>query len=339
VKLVAAFTLLIGALIAGSPPAPQSGSAPLTHVKIADLPIVVQAPFHIAQDRGYFRDEGLEVAFIPARTTSDAALLLSTGQVDFAGVGPDPALFNAMERGVDLKMLASAAVFTAHSHASGVVVRQDHLDSGDYRDAHDLRGMKIAVSSIQSQFYVEQILAKSGLQAVDVEFTMLAPPDMVPALKNGAIDAAWEIEPLITVMEEQHLATLVASGFEAMPGGIPWLLVAGSTSVGTTPSVDNGITRAVLRGMRDFYHAFNARDADSGGVYDSLAAHSSLSDRTVLEKVGMHTVDPNGTLDTRQLDAYQDYYLHEGSQRVRLDLPHFVDAAPLDAALASLGAL
>ncbi|GAC1316274.1 MAG: hypothetical protein NVSMB2_08950 [Chloroflexota bacterium] len=301
------------------------------------MPLVIQAPFYLAVDRGYFQDEALDVEFVPAKTTGEAALLLSTGKVDFAGVGPDPALFNAMERGIDLKMLASAAVFTARSHASGVVVRQDHLDAGRFRELHDLRGLKIAVSSIQSQFYVEQILSQAGLSATDVEFTTLAPPDMVAALKTGAIDAAWQVEPLVTALEAQHAATLVATGFDAFPGGIPWLLVSGSTATGNKVEIETAVTRAVLRGIRDFYHAFNAHDGPSEPVFKSLAAHSSITDMAVLQKVGMHTVNPNGALETERLDAYQDYYVKTGNQQVRIDLNRFIDHGPLDAALSQLG--
>jgi ABC-type nitrate/sulfonate/bicarbonate transport system substrate-binding protein len=238
-----------------------------------------------------------------------------------------------MERGVELSMLMSAAVFTERSHASGVVVRADR----DYGRASDLKGMQIGVPSIQSQFYVEQILAQDGLRGTDVTFTMLTPPDMIPAMKNGAIDAAWEVEPLVTVLEEQRLGRLIASGFDAMPGGIPWLVVSGSTTVGKDQSVREGVARAVLHGMRDFYHAFNARDADPAPIFDALAAHTSITDRAVLEKVGMHTVDPNGLLETTRLDAYQDYYLARGVQTRRMDLNQFIDRRPLDAALRKLG--
>lgn len=319
-------------------PVPTAVPAPTT-VTIADVPLVIQAPFYLAVDRGYFQDEGLDVHFVPAKTTSEVALLLSTGKVDFAGVGPDPALFNAMERGIELKMLASAAVFTARSHASGVVVRQDHLDSGRFRDARDLRGLKMAVSSVQSQFYVEQILTQAGLGAADVEFTTLAPPEIVAALKTKAIDAAWEVEPLVTALEAQHAATLVATGFEAFPGGIPWLLVSGSTANGTNAQIETAVASGVLRGIRDFYHAFNAQDAPPEPVFESLAAHSSITDIAVLRNVGMHTVDPNGTLQTERLEAYQDYYLKTGNQQTRLDLRRFIDARPLEAALAQLGTL
>lgn len=322
------------------PPSPPPTATPSpTKVTIADVPLVIQAPFYLAFDHGYFQDAALDVEFVSARTTGEAALLLSTGKVDFAGVGPDPALFNAMERGIDLKILASAAVFTARSHASGIVVRQDHLDSGRFRDPRDLRGFKVAVSSIQSQFYVEQILSQAGLAATDVEFTTLPPPEIVAALKTKAIDAAWQVEPLVTALEAQHTATLVATGFDALPGGIPWLLVSGTTVTGNSADVEAAVTRAVLRGIRDFYHAFNAHDAPPEPVFESLAAHSSITDMAVLQKVGMHTVNPNGTVETQRLDAYQDYYLKTGNQQVRMDLNRFIDRRPLDAALTQLGKL
>ena len=320
------------------PSTPSSTVAPSrTKVTVADVPLVIQAPFYLAVDRGYFQDAGLEVEFVPAKTTGEAALLLTTGKVDFAGVGPDPALFNAMERGINLKMLAAAAVFTARSHASGVVVRQDHLDSGRFRDPHDLRGFKVAVSSIQSQFYVEQILSQAGLAAADVEFTTLAPPEIVAALKTRAIDAAWQVEPLVTALEADHAAMLIATGFEAFPGGIPWLLVSGATVTGSNADIEAAVTLAALRGIRDFYHAVNAHDAPAEPVFESLAGHSSITDIAVLQKVGMHTVNPNGTVEKERLDAYQDYYIKTGNQQVRIDLNRFIDRRSLDVALTQLG--
>ena len=41
-------------------------------------------------------------------------------------------------------------------------VRQDLIDTGRYHDSTDLKGLKIAVSSVQSQFYAEQIMPKAN---------------------------------------------------------------------------------------------------------------------------------------------------------------------------------
>jgi NitT/TauT family transport system substrate-binding protein len=334
---LAACALLFSAACA-SPAAPVTPtSRPLTTIKVADVPQVVQAPFYIALDQGYFRAEGLDVDLVPTSTAADAATLVATNQVDYAGLGPDPALFNAMQRGIDVQILAATAVLRAGTRASGIVVRQDYIDSGRYAEPRDLKGMKIAVGSAQSRFYAERILTRAGLTAADVEFVTLPPPAMVAALQNRAIDAAWEVEPLVAQMQAQQLGTLTSTGFEALPGGVPWLVVRSGSADKASPAVSASLMRALVRGLRDFYHAFNASDGPSAPSISALAAHSPVKDPEVLKKVGMHTVDPNGAFEAATLDVYQDYYLQTGEQTQRVDLSARIDRAPLESALATLG--
>lgn len=317
---------------------PSAPTSTITQVTVADLGIVTQAPVYIAMDRGYFEAEGLEANLVPARTTAEIATLAATGQVDFGGIAPDPALFNAMERGIQIKLLATGGVFDQSlTGASGIVVRQDLIDSGRYRGFADLKGFKIAVSSVQSQFYVEQILQHAGLTAADVDFTTLALPDMAAGLKGQAIDAAWMVEPLLGAMRAQDLGKQVASGFDAMPGGVSWLVFAGTTATGRDADIEARFMHAYIRGLRDFHHAFGLKDTSPDPVLDALAAHSSIQDRGILEHVGMHPVNPNGTLDIASLDRYQDFYIAQGFQNQRIDLSRYVNSGPLDTALASLG--
>jgi NitT/TauT family transport system substrate-binding protein len=309
-------------------------------VSIADLGIITQAPVYIAMDRGYFEAEGLEANLVQVRTVSETAELAATGQVDFGGMAPDPALFNALERDIQIKLLGSGGIFhRSLTGTSGIVVRQDLVDSGRYRELADLKGFKIAVGSVTSQFYVEQILNRAGLTETDVEFTTLALQDMAAGLKGRAIDAAWMVEPSIGAMRTQALGTQVASGFDAMQGGVSWLVFASPSAAGRTPEVAARFMRAYLRGLRDFHHAFGLKDASPDPVFDALAAHSSIHDRKVVENVAMHPVDPNGTLDIASLDRFQDYFLAHGAQNRKIDLTRYVDTAPLEAALETLGRL
>ena len=331
--------VVVAGLVACGAPEQTPSAARLTKIRVADVPIVTQVPFYVAMDRGYFRDAGYEVELVPARTPADAVALVATSQVELGGFGPDPAVFNAMQRGIDIKMLGSAAVFAGGTRASGLVVRQDLIDSGRYAKSRDLKGMKIAISAAQSQFYVELLLARVGLTAADVEFTTLPTADMVAALTGRAIDAAWEVEPLIGAIQAQGLGTLTGTGSEGLPGGIPWIVFESGTFATTDIAARTGFMRAYLRGMRDFYHAFNLKDGAPQPVIESLAAHSSVRDPAVLQTIAMHTVDPNAALDLTVLDRYQDYYLKTGDQTQRVDLARYVDPAPLAAAVAELGRL
>jgi NitT/TauT family transport system substrate-binding protein len=319
-------------------PALTPGAHTRTKISIADLGLVPQAPVYIAMDRGYFADEDLEPTLVSARTTTEISTLAATGEVDFGGAAPDPALFNAMEHGIQIKLLASGGVFQRPlTRGSGIVVRQDLLDNRRYTALADLKGFKIAVSSVQSQFYVEQILNQAGLTAADVEITTLGLPEMSAALENHAIDAAWMVEPLLGAASARKLGQQVASGVDAMPGGISWVVFSGDTAAGTSPDIAARFMCAYMRGLRDYYHAAVLKDASPGPILDALAAHSSIQDRKVLENVGLHNVDPNGALDLASLDRIQDYYVTRGFQQQRVDLSQFVDTAPLEAALQTLG--
>ena len=160
---------------------------------------------------------------------------------------------------------------------------------------------------------------------------------MVAALANGAVDAAWEVEPLIGAIQSQHVGTLIGTGLEALPGGMPWILFESPSFAEADLPTRTAFVRAYLHGMRDFAAAFSRDAAPRAPVIATLAAHSSVHDAAVLEHIGMHTVDPNGALDLAILDRYQDYYLASGNQLRRVDLTSYVDAAPLSAAVSELG--
>jgi NitT/TauT family transport system substrate-binding protein len=301
---------------------------------MADLGLVTQAPVYIAIDRGYFASDGLQINLIPAKSTPDVVTLMTTGDADFGASAPDASLFNAIDGGVDIRLLGSGGVFLPGTRASGLVVRQDLIDEGAYRGPADFRGRRIAVSSTQSQLYAEQILAKAGLSPSDVDFTTIGLPQMPAALQGHAVDAAWLVEPLISASVAGGLGQLEGTGYDAMPGGVSWLILA---SPRATDEVAAHFMRAYLHGLRDFYHAFWVKDADAGPVLDSLATHGSVHDRQILEHLAVHTVDPNAGINVASVDQYQDYFIASGDQQHRVDLDRHIDLRPLDAALSDLG--
>jgi NitT/TauT family transport system substrate-binding protein len=320
-----------------APMIPTPAHADLTTVTMADLGLVTQAPVYIAMDRGYFAAEGLQVNLVPAKSTPDVVTLLTTGDADFGASAPDAALFNAMAGGVDIHMLGSGGVFLPGTSASGLVVRQDLIDEDAYRGPADFRGRRIAVTSVQSQFYAEQILAQAGLSASDVNFTTIGLPQMLAALQGHAVDAAWLVEPLISASVAGGLGQLEGTGYDAMPGGVSWLVLASPRA--SDDETATHFMRAYLQGLRDFYHAFWLKDADPGPVLDSLAAHGSVHEREILEKVAVHTVDPNAGIDLASLQRYQDYYVATSNQERPVDLVQHIDRQPLETALSALGRL
>src|SRR5205823_977277 len=77
----------------------------LTTVKMGVQGQFSEVGVYVALERGYFKDLGLDVQTVPITTVGQEMPLLATGQLDFgAGGGGDPAFFNAVLRGVDVKI-------------------------------------------------------------------------------------------------------------------------------------------------------------------------------------------------------------------------------------------
>ncbi|MGH8326656.1 MAG: ABC transporter substrate-binding protein [Steroidobacteraceae bacterium] len=85
-----------------------------------------------------------------------------------------------------------------HSYA---FVAKPGTDNGKYKSLADLKGMTIALNTqgTTSQMYVDRILAMAKLTKDDVKYTIMPFTSMITALSYKAVDAAWEVEPFVSI--------------------------------------------------------------------------------------------------------------------------------------------
>ena len=67
------------------------------------------APIFIGEKKGYFRDEGIKVKTITFSSATYMVAPLGTGQLDVGGGAPSAGLYNAVARGIKLKIVADKA--------------------------------------------------------------------------------------------------------------------------------------------------------------------------------------------------------------------------------------
>ena len=101
----------------------------------------------IADKKGYFRDEGIEVKLIPFSSAAQMIVPLGSGQLDVGGGTVAAGLYNAIGRGIGLKVVADKGSIAEKYEYSTLLVRKDLVDSGRYRGLGDLKGMKIATAA------------------------------------------------------------------------------------------------------------------------------------------------------------------------------------------------
>ncbi len=330
--------------LAASPAAPASGRLatvpldPPQTVRLVSVGLIAQTSSYLALERGYFRELGLEVQLVPLTGTSDVIALLGTDQLD-VGIGQiSPGFFNAVARGIGIRMVADHGTSYPGPGAAHIAVRADLLEARPWAGFQDLRGLRIALQEVnaQAEYFLERALALGGLQRSDVE--IIAPmsyPDMAVAFANKAIDAAVYQEPWGTISERQGVIKKVAYLGDIEPGGHIAGLLFSEAFARNTHAARNYLV-AYLRGVRDWWDAADGR-ADYQPVIAVQQKYTTLKDEELLRLIPPGRQNPAGYLDPAKLAAYQDWLAERGLIPQKVAIERAYDPSFAEYANAVLG--
>jgi NitT/TauT family transport system substrate-binding protein len=120
------------------------------------LALFTEAGMFIAQERGYFREEGLDVDLVRFARGGEQTAPLATGGLEFGVGAPDSSLFNAAARDVPLKLVSPNAVSNRDDTAGWLVVRQALIDNGRFKELKDLRGLRLGTHGVGPNGYIDE---------------------------------------------------------------------------------------------------------------------------------------------------------------------------------------
>ena len=198
------------------------------------MPDVDSIPFIIAQEKGYFKEEGIEVTISPFKSAVDRDSALQSGNLD----------------GTISDMLA-----VAFAKSGGFDVTITSLTSGSYKlvvnqnetapTIEELKGKDVAISKNTIIEYVtDRIMIAGGLVPQDINKIFIPQiPTRLEMLQNGKISAATLPEPMATIAVKN--------------GG---RILNSSDQLGISPGVMIFTTKAVgekEKEIRAMYRAYN----------------------------------------------------------------------------------
>ncbi len=304
-------------------------------VRVGFAPISVLAPTFIAQDKGYFAAENLDVRFEQIASGPEGFAAAATGHLEVTSTSVAAAVLNAWSTGVDTRMIAAESAYLAEGPAgAALVVREQLADSGQVTRVADLRGRRVAISALGTvaEWAADGVLRTDGLTVADVELVPVSFPDLLPALANGAIDALLSGEPTPTAAVANGVGEILTTDFAL--GAQITVLIANGTWLEQKPDVAMRYLIAYLHAARDLYGDGWRRD-DNVAI---LGKWTGLPAATLQRALPIYR-DPNGVINVDSLEAQQAFHLNRGYLRysVPLDLRAFLDDGPRAAAVARLG--
>jgi len=291
---------------AGSSAVPSVSVAPpgpptkLT-VGLGFIPNVQFAPFYLADQAGYYRDEGLDVTF---QNEIDANLVpkVGQGQVDI-GISDGTSVIPAVSQNIPIKYVA-----TIYGQFPSIVFGKE--SSGIARAA-DLKGKKIGIPGRYGSSWImlQALLDSAGLTPNDVVITEYPDFGQGAAVAQGAVDAATGFannEPVQLELAGTPAFVLHIDDITALPG--PGLIVSTATASAKHDAVA-GFVRATLKAMGDIVaNPTTGLDAAIAAVPDlgqDRATQSAILDATIDVWTPAGTPDPSRPIGAIDRDGWQ----------------------------------
>jgi NitT/TauT family transport system substrate-binding protein len=311
--------LLSAVLLAISACAPAPAAAPLAApttpslqtVKMVHVPSVLFAPLYVAIEKGYVREQGIDLQLDRAAAGQDAMPLIANGQLDAVVGGFSAATFNAVQRGLDLRIVASMGRQPASGYPSALMVRKDLLDTGAVKGMQDLRGRKVAISGGEGStgsYWMATKLRPAGLDLKDIQMVNMGFPDMVAAFSSGSIDAGFPSAPATTQIHNAGTADFF--GGVTAPGASAVGVTYGGPFLKGRPDVARNLLAALIKG---------AHDVQGQGYFapENLDAYAKYTGTPVetLKTMDAYDFDPNLAPDTATLMDMQRVFIAEGVQQ------------------------
>ena len=289
----------------------------------------------IALDRGYFKQNGLNVVIDDIDTSANTIAMLATNRLQIVAGGIAAGYFNALEKNVPVTIIADR-VSTPIRHE--LMLRPDLKD--EIKDLKQLKGRTIASNGVGSvsTYELGKMLETAGLKASDVDIKILRFTQMGAAFANKAIDAALVIPPFTYEFLDQHLAVDFAEPDKLVQPRPMTIAVIMTNTDWAKQNHDalQGYVTAYLRGVRDYCNAYH-HGAIRSAMIDSIVRHGSERDPKLLNDYPWVSRSPDLRINVASMLDMQDWYLANKFSTAKLPADRLLDMSYADNAVQKLG--
>ena len=308
-----ALAALLAALFVLAPAAVAGAAEKVTYLLPAPAFLPAFGPWMLAQGKGYYAEEGLEVEFKTARGGVDVAKQVGAGNAVIGGGIGDTSLI-VRANGIPVKAVAvlggGSLMILATDQEAGI----DRIE--------DLKGRTVTTMAYQdTTFYaLLGMMASVGLTRNDIDAQAAGPANTWKLFIAGEADAMAAVPDWIAIAAAQGKKMNLFPA-DAHFRSMAQAILAADDVIAGQPELIGKLVRATLRGMKDIMADPEqaARDyvkavPQHEGKEKAMEAVFRLYNQYVYP--GQETL---GAMDADRLAALQDFYV--GQDIVREKVP------------------
>jgi NitT/TauT family transport system substrate-binding protein len=228
----------------------QTLEKPKLTLAVGGKNLLYYLPLTIAEQRGYFKAEGLEVSIVDFAGGARALQAVVGGSADVVS-GAFEHTINMQTKGQRLR------AFVLQGRAPQIVLGVNPKTMPNFKTVLDLKGKKIGVTAPGSSTNVmlNFVLAKAGLKPSDVSIIGVgASQGAVAAMRAGQIDAISNLDPVITLLQRSGDLKIVsdtrvlAEADKVFGGPMPaGCLYAPQSFIDKNPATAQALANAIVR--------------------------------------------------------------------------------------------
>ncbi len=245
VLFAAAAIVLVPALVSA-----QALEKKKVTIAVGGKNLLYYLPLTVAEQKGFFKDEGLDVEIVDFAGGARALQAVVGGSADVVS--------GAFEHNINMQAKGQPMrAFVLQGRAPQIVLAVSNKTMPNYKSVADLKGKKIGVTAPGSSTNIMAnfVLAKNSLKPSDVSFVGVgASQGAVAALRSGQIDAISNLDPVMTILARSNDIKIVsdtrdvAEADRVFGGPMPAAtLYAPVAFIDKNPNTVQALTNAIVR--------------------------------------------------------------------------------------------
>ena len=320
--------VLAAALITFALGAEQAAAA--DKVKVAVVSSLGSAPIYVAEAKGYFKDEGLDVELVHFDSAQPVAVAVAAGDIDFGATGLTGAFFTFADNGV-LKLIGAGTWERPGFQGLGLIASNQAWDSG-VKTIAALKGHSVAITQIGTALHYSLylMLKKYNVDIKDVRVLPLqSNPNVASAVTgnqaDGALLSSGNAFALINKKAAHILGWLGDELGEAQGDGI----YTSTKNANDRPEAVKHFLAAFRKAAQSWDAAFldqQDKRADQATAPEMIAiAAKGLGVSQEVVKSGLPYFDLQSRVSVADVQGALDWYYAQGMIKTHIDARKITD--------------